>query len=226
MQVDRVSTGSEVVDELLDGGLEKGVITNVYGGSGTGKTNLCIQASAEIAGDGKVAYIDTEGGFSPERVAQVKDKEVLDNIIIKSPMTFEEQADTISGLEDVVEKHDLDLVVVDSIVSLYRLNVDDENASQANQKLSNQLSELSRIARKNDIPVLVTNQVYKSFNEERKELVGRDVPRYWSKCLLQMKEESGREIRIEKHRSIAKGKTRTFKITDEGLKETDDEGLF
>ncbi len=226
MEVERVSTGSEILDDLLKGGLEKGVITNVFGESGTGKTNFCVQAAAEAAKNVKVAYIDTEGGFSPERAAQIGGEEILENIIIKNPVEFREQEETINQLEALVQQEDIGLVVVDSAVSLYRLKVNGDNAQEINQKLSNQLSELSKIARTENIPVIITNQVYTSFDKDDLELVGRDVPKYWSKCLLKMEENSNRKIKISKHRSLPKGRTRTFKITDEGLVPGEESGLF
>jgi DNA repair protein RadB len=226
VEVERVSTGSELLDDLLKGGLEKGIITNVYGESGTGKTNFAVQVAAEVAKDGKVAYIDTEGGFSPERMKQIANEEALENLVIRNPVDFEQQEDAVNQLEELVEDEDIDLVILDSAVSLYRLKVNGDNAQEMNQKLSNQLSELSKIARTNDIPVIITNQVYTSFDKEDIELVGRDVPKYWSKCLLKMVENSERKIKISKHRSLPKGRTRTFEITDEGLVPGEDSGLF
>lgn len=226
MKVDRVSTGSEIIDDLLKGGLEKGVITNVYGESGTGKTNFCVQAVAEVAKENKVAYVDTEGGFSPERAAQIGGEEILENIVIKNPVDFRQQEETINQLDALVEQEDIKLIVVDSAVSLYRLKVNGENAQEVNQKLSNQLSELSKIARTQNIPVIITNQVYTSFDKEDLELVGRDVPKYWSKCLLKMEENSHRKIKISKHRSLPKGRTRNFNITDKGLQSGEDSSLF
>lgn len=226
MEVERVSTGSELLDDLLKGGLEKGVITNVYGESGTGKTNFAVQAAAEVAKDGKVAYIDTEGGFSPERMKQIANEEALENLVIRNPVDFEQQEDAVNQLEDLVEEENIDLIIMDSAVSLYRLKVNGDNAQDMNQKLSNQLSELSKIARTNNIPVIITNQVYTSFDKDDIELVGRDVPKYWSKCLLKMEENSDRKIKISKHRSLPKGRSRTFQITDDGLVSGEESGLF
>ena len=74
----------------------------------------------------------------------------------------------------------------------------------------------------------MTNQVYTSFDDEGLELVGRDVPRYWSKCLLKLsKEKNGvRRMGIEKHRSMPEGKSAQFKITNSGIEEVDEKGLF
>jgi len=144
------------------------------------------------------------------------------------PIDFEEQEKTVKEVAELLENEDAGLVVVDSLVSLYRLQVNGENASEINNRLSDQLSKLSEIARKHEIPVMVTNQVYSNFDENGIELVGRDVPRYWSKCLLKLsKEEKGvRKIEIEKHRSMPEGKARKFQIKGEGLSSPDEKGLF
>lgn len=228
MKVERLETGCEPVDSLLNGGIEKGIITNIFGESGTGKTNFAVQAAAVVAKNGgKVAYIDTEGGFSPERFAQIASEEALDNIFLRDPLDFDQQEQAIEELEELVEDENIELVVVDSAVSLYRLQVNGDNASEINNRLSQQLSNLSKIARKHTIPVIVTNQVYTSFDEESLELVGRDVPRYWSKCLLKVSEnESVRKLKIEKHRSLPEGRSVRFKITDNGLESTEEKGLF
>lgn len=227
MKVERVSTGCEPIDSLLNGGIEKRIITNVYGESGTGKTNFCVQLAAEVASKGgTVVYIDSEAGFSPERFAQVASEDDLENMLMKNPTDFEEQEQAIEDLEELVQTHEVDLVIVDSAVSLYRLQVNGDNASEINQRLSKQLSTLSKIARKQNIPVIITNQVYTSFDEEDLELVGRDVPKYWSKCLLKLSNNGARKIEVDKHRSIAEGRSTQFKITDDGLEAVDEKGLF
>jgi DNA repair protein RadB len=229
VEVERISTGSQHIDKFLNGGLEKGIVNNVYGESGSGKTNLCVQIAAQVAENNeKVAYIDTEAGFSPERFLQISNKEALDNILIRSPTTFEEQEKAIETLEQTVKQEKIKLVIVDSAVSLYRLKVNGDNASEINNQLSGQLSQLTKIAREQKIPVLITNQVYTSFDEGNMEIVGKDVPKYWSKCLLKLSEKgkNKRQIEIDKHRSLPEGKKIQFKITNNGLTKPDQKGLF
>ena len=227
MEVERVSTGCEPLDSLLGGGIERGVISNFYGESGSGKTNVCIQIAAEVAENGgNVAYIDTEASFSAERFMQIASEQELDNVFLKDATDFQEQEEAINSLEEM--KEDLELIIVDSMVSLYRLKVNGDNASEINNELSGQLSKLSGIARKQNIPVVITNQVYTSFEKEDLELVGRDVPKYWSKCLVQLSkdEKDVRRAEIAKHRSLPEGKKIQFHITDEGLETKEDGGLF
>ncbi len=222
---ERMSLACEPLDDVLGGGLEKGIITNVYGASGTGKTNVCVQAIAScLEGGGTALFIDTEGGFSTERFLQMhEDRESLERLVLMEPTTFEEQKEAFNRLGDVVEDEDIDLVVVDSLVALYRIRLREE-ASKSNTELSRQLSVLSKVARENNIPVLVTNQVYSPLESEELRMVGRDVPTYWSKCLLQL-EKAGKNVRraeVKKHRSRPEGLEAEFSITDEGLKSSVD----
>lgn len=226
--VERLKTGCEPIDSLLNGGIEKGIINNIYGESGTGKTNFCIQVAVRVAENGQTpVYIDTEGGFSPERFLQMSNEEALDRLLYREATSFEEQIEVIKELEEL-EIEDLGTIIVDSAVSLYRLNVNGDNASEVNQKLSQQLSTLSKMARKHNIPVVVTNQVYTSFDDENMELVGRDVPRYWSKSLLKLSQHNDgtRVLEIGKHRSLPEGVSAQFEIADKGLIAPENEALF
>ncbi|MCJ7478643.1 MAG: DNA repair and recombination protein RadB [Candidatus Nanohaloarchaeota archaeon QJJ-7] len=230
----KLSTGCESLDELLDGGIEHGIITNVYGGAGSGKTNFCIQAvvSALQNRDGKTVFVDTEGGFSSERFLQMHDdEEALERVLLQDPTSFEEQEQVFSELPELVEEEDIEMIVIDSLVSLYRLNLNGSDPQETNTELSKQFSVLSSIARGEDIPVLVTNQVYSRFDSEDDEnfLVGRDIPAYWSKTLLELEKigESRRKARIEKHRSRPEGIEAEFYITEESLasEEPDRDGM-
>lgn len=221
----------ESIDELLGGGVEHGIITNVFGGAGSGKTNFCIQAVVScIQEGGRAIYIDTEGGFSAERFLQMHGEEdALEDIILYEPTTFDEQQDVFDGLQETVEEENIDLVVVDSLVSLYRLNLKGDDVQEINQELSRQFSVLSKIARKHDLPVIVTNQVYSQFDTDQNELVGRDIPAYWSKTLVELEktQNNKRSATIKKHRSRPEGLVADFYITTEQLKaaEGDEDGL-
>ena len=85
----KISTGRELLDKLLDNGYETDIINTIYGPAGSGKTLLCLLALLKVKG--KVIFVDTEGGFSVERLKQLtKDYEgVLDRVVFLSPTTFE-----------------------------------------------------------------------------------------------------------------------------------------
>ena len=77
-------TGCKPLDDLLGGGFEKGIVTQIFGAAGTGKTNICIQLAVECVKQGqKTIFIDTEG-LSPTRFKQIAGenaKEIARSII-------------------------------------------------------------------------------------------------------------------------------------------------
>ena len=53
------------LDVLLDGGFEKGCVTQIYGSPSSGKSNVALALAVSVARKNrKVIYIDTEGGIS------------------------------------------------------------------------------------------------------------------------------------------------------------------
>jgi DNA repair protein RadB len=223
----KLSTGSKPLDILLAGGYEKGVITTIYGESGSGKSNICmLSALAASKQAKKVVYVDTEGGFSAERASQLfpKDYEkLIENMIFFNPTSFEEQKEAFDQIKDAAAQSRLGLVIVDSIVMLYRLaKGTEEEVSNVNRELARQLRILSEIARKYDVPVLVTNQVYADFNNpDNVRMVGGDLLKYWSKAIVKLAKEDGSicSAAIYKHRSLPQKRAVCFEIKNSGLVE-------
>lgn len=245
MMIEKISSGSSDLDRFLNNGFEKDVITTIYGPGGSGKSNLCMCACVSCAKNGKkVIFVDSEGGFSVERFFQIHGgkendaKKDFSNILILNPTSFNEQEKDFESLVKWVRKDEISLIIIDSIVMLYRLELGDaikteeiEKIREVNRKLANQLRSLSEIARKKKIPVIITNQVYSSFVKDEidekiaKEInmVGGDLLKYWSKCLIELQNNYGkRKIIIRKHRSLPT-KEMAFEIIESGIKR---KGLF
>ncbi|MBI1969753.1 DNA repair and recombination protein RadB [Candidatus Woesearchaeota archaeon] len=224
-KIERISAGSKIFDHMLEGGYETDCITTLYGPAGSGKTNLCILAMVAVARHGKkVIYIDTDGGFSPERLRQIAGEEsILDNILFLQPTNFEEQEKAFHKLKDMVDAR-IGLIVVDSVSMLYRLEMGKKGEiTDINKALSLQISYLGEIARKEKIPILLTNQVYADFEDKQRiHMVGGDILKYGSKCLIELQKYRGsiRKAILRKHRSIGE-KEVYFEITERGLQEVD-----
>jgi len=225
--MDKIPTGSRILDKMLDGGYEKDVITTVYGPAGSGKTNLCILCAINMARSRKkVIYIDTENNFSIDRFKQICSSinqnyaKLLNNIVFLRPASFDEQKKTFEKLKEVVNNK-IGLIVFDSVAMLYRLEIGkNEDAYEVNRALGTQLAYLKQISSKKHIPVLITNQVYSDFEEKDKvNLVGGDLLKYGSKCLLELQPTpSGNRLCIvKKHRAIREEKSITFKIVEGGI---------
>jgi DNA repair protein RadB len=152
--------------------------------------------------------------------------------------SFEEQEKSFSTLLSHVKKGYVSLIIIDSIAMLYRLELgsaissgENQKISEVNRKLARQLRILNEISRKQNIPVIVTNQVYSEFleslqgekTEKKISMVGGDLLKYWSKCIIEIQNFSGRrKMILRKHRSIPE-KEMPFDIINVGIRK---KGLF
>jgi len=221
--VQKIPTGSKILDKMLNGGYESDIVTTIFGPPGSGKTVLCLLAAINIARkDKKVIYVDTENNFSVERLMQIAldYKKILDNIVFLRPTSFTEQKGAFQKLKDIINDK-VGLIVVDTIAMLYRLEIGKtDEVYEINRELGRQISYLSEISTKKNIPVLVTTQIYADFdNKDTVKIVGGDLLRYGSKCLieLQITPQNNRRCILRKHRSIASQRQITFKIIEEGI---------
>ncbi len=215
------------LDVLLAGGFEKGVITQIFGPPSSGKSNITLSLAVNVARNNKkVIYIDTEGGISIDRIKQISGLDftgVANNIIVFEPTNFLEQNDNLKAIEVWLRKNhaDVDLLILDSAVALYR--VDDMKSSKLNKELGKQMGILSKIARKYDVAVVLTNQIYNAFDDEGNNdirAVGGTILQYWSKVIIQLDRGDAINKRVAtliRHRSIPEGKQVTFSITSKGI---------
>lgn len=203
-------------DILLGGGLLPRNITHIYGEPGSGKTNIALMATSNAASAGKVIYIDPEGGFSVERLKQISGdriNEVLKNLMLIEPTDFDEQKIAIKKLNDIVPQVKASLIIVDSIAVLYRIEEDKDI-----KELGRQLAQLLRIARKYEIPVLMTNQVYTDIETGRIVPVGSDIVKYWAKVIIELKRNNDSRLAIiHKHKFLPEGMKLEFKIVECGI---------
>lgn len=231
MELEKRMATKTPLDTILEGGIEHRAVTNVYGEPGTGKSNVAILTCLTCIDSGKKAlFMDTEGGFSFERLNQLANgngAKYLKNLILLEPKTWKEQCDRVEELEKFIKNENVGLIVIDSIVSLYRLELTDENFPEINRQLMKQYSKLSQIAREKDIPILVTNQVHSVSGKI--ELTSKTIGRYWSKALIKLEKlelPGHRVATVMKHRSIPEGKTIEFVIAANSLKETEKLEIF
>jgi len=181
----------------------------VYGEAETGKTGLAIQCAVNAARLSlKSIFVDSDGAFSPRRLAQIAShdlNEVAPNITVVKPTTFQEQALAIDRLDEYLTPQ-VGLVVVDTVTSLYRAEIDEskQKTFTLNRELGRQLACLAQIAKTRKIAELITSQVRNVFLEDSAavEPVGTRVLRFWSDTVLSLKPADHRntvKVILEKH---------------------------
>ena len=214
----RLRLKCQSLDQLLDGGVEFQSITEVFGEAGTGKTNFCLQASRECANLGKkVAFIDSEG-VSIERLKQICHdydfKKILSKITFLNPTSLEDQEKLKKGISKL---NNLGLIVLDTFNMFHRIELE-EDEKTANRLLNRQITDLQLMARKLEVPVIISGQVYTAENGEIKPFAGRGIE-HMAKTIIRL-DKTGigkRQATMIKHRSIPEGKKAFFTITQKGL---------
>jgi DNA repair protein RadA len=174
--IGKISTGSKNFDFLLGGGIETKSITEVCGEYGTGKTQLCHTACVTVQQDysngglkGNALYVDTENTFRPERIETISKLrkldsfKILDNVVVAKAYSSSHHELILSEAGKVIDSHNIKLLIIDSIISLYRSEFIGLSAlSERQQRLNKLVHTVMRIAETFEIAVLLTNQVQSS----------------------------------------------------------------
>lgn len=214
----RIPTGCVTIDDLLGGGIESGSVTLLYGEAGTGKTNICLQTAANCISSGKkVAYLDTEG-LSSERIEQILGgKADAKNLLVFSIHSFEEQIEGISKASKLVAGNEsVAMIIVDSMTMYYRLNYDDMHSRS---EFVRQTEMLLNTARKYQVAVLLTSQVYTNIGLGTIEFLGGHALHHNAKTIVRLdkRPNNRRSAAVVKHRSIPEGRLAHYRITETGV---------
>nr|MDO8088649.1 DNA repair and recombination protein RadA [Candidatus Sigynarchaeum springense] len=167
------TTGSENVDDLMDGGITTGRITEIFGGFKSGKTNIAHTLAitvqlpkAEGGLDGDVVYIDTEGTFSKAKLARIARRfgidpaKALSRIHLAKVYSADHQLQMIEQCERLLATYPIKLIIVDSLMALLRNEYVGIGCLAPRQaKLNKIIHTLGRIAEAKNLAVVLTNQV-------------------------------------------------------------------
>ncbi len=171
-----LTTGSKELDKLLQGGIETGSITEIFGEFRTGKTQLChtLCVTSQLAledggGEGKALFIDTEGTFRPKRIVKIaerfglKPEDVLENVAYARAYNSDHQNQLLLQASAMLTEQRYALIVVDSATALYRTDYSGRGELSARQMhLAQFLRSLTRLADEFGVAIVITNQVVAS----------------------------------------------------------------
>lgn len=233
-----ITTGSKELDKLLQGGIETGSITEIFGEFRTGKSQLChtlsvtCQLPIEMGGvEGKAMYIDTEGTFRPERLLDIgnrfglKGEDMLDNVAYARAFNTDHQVKLMQDAACLMAQERYGLLVVDSATALYRTDFSGRGELAARQQhLGLFLRMLQRLADEFGVAVLITNQVVASVDAaasmfgDNKKPIGGNIMAHASTTRLSLRKGRGenRVCKVYDSPSLPEGEA-GFSITTGGI---------
>tara|TARA_Y100000031_G_scaffold18652_1_gene18999 strand:+ start:102 stop:1091 length:990 start_codon:yes stop_codon:yes gene_type:complete len=230
----KCTTGSQNLNDLLKGGIETQALTEFYGEFGAGKSQIChtlcvtSQLPIEEGGlGGNALYIDTEGTFRPERLQQIAEGrgldsgQVLNNIIFSKVYNSSHLELITKSLGKYIEKNNVKLLVIDSIISLHRAEfIGRGTLADRQQKLNGIVHRLLRIAEIHNIAVVVTNQVQSTpdafFGDPTKPAGGHVIGHSSTYRIYLKKSGQERTATMVDSPSHPYGQTR-FSLTEKGI---------
>ncbi|KAI5169592.1 DNA repair protein RAD51 [Pancytospora epiphaga] len=239
-----ISSGSSELDKLLNGGIESGSITEVFGEFRSGKTQLChtLAVTCQLplergGGGGKCIYIDTEGTFRSERFAPIAAKygldadEVLDNISYARAYNSDHQIDLLIQAAAMMSESKYALLIVDSATSLYRTDYSGRGELNARQiHLARFLRCLINLAETYKVAVVISNQVVATvdgaaslFGADPKKPIGGNIIAHASTTRLYFRKGKGntRICKIYDSPCLPESEA-LFAISEEGIADADE----
>jgi DNA repair protein RadA len=233
----KITTGSESLDNLLGGGVETQAITEVYGGFGSGKTQIAFQLAVNVQLPKKKGglnsnclFIDTENTFRPNRIIELakamdlKEKEVLKNIFVARAYNSDHQMFLIEKASEMIEENNVKLIIVDSLTSHFRAEyMGRGQLAPRQQKLNKHLHALQRMADAHNLAVYVTNQVQANpailFGDPTKPVGGHIVAHQTSYRIYLRKSRGEKRIaKIMDSPDLPPGEC-VFKVLPEGVRD-------
>ncbi len=194
------------------------MILDIFGPSGSGKTQLVLQISLNALKNGIVLYQDSSVGFRPERMMQlIKQKELdpilLDKMIIARMTNTAEQIQYVNKITQIKPT----LVIIENITDLFAFEYSKEsNSLEKHIRFMEYMHTLSMIAIQNKIPIIVTNTVHNSHDQETESL-DKSISIFTHKKIKL--EKTGQKNKAIVMPSFGKRKEISYKITVAGIVE-------
>jgi DNA repair protein RadA len=238
----RLTTGSQALDKIVDGGLETQTITEFYGEYGSGKSQIChqlcvnVQLPPERGGlNGGALYVDTENTFRLERIAQMakhvglEPEQVVKNIIYAEAYTSDHQMFLLENADEVIKANNVKLIIVDSLTAHFRSEyIGREMLAPRQQKLNKHMHKLIGLARAFNAVAVVTNQVMAKpdvFFGDAVHPIGGHIVGHTSHTRLYLRRASRGPVRIARLVSspyLPEGEE-IFKVTENGIEDVSED---
>jgi len=211
-EIQRFSSGDSELDLVLGGGIVPGSLVLIGGSPGVGKSTLMLKLAGNL--DKKVLYVAGE-----ESPAQIKLRAQRLGVKNKNLFLMPEIV-----IENIIEeiKNGYDLVIVDSIQTIYSQNI--QSAPGSVSQVREATFELMRVAKETKTPVFIIGHITKEGS-----IAGPRVLEHMVDSVLYFEGDASRELRILrsfKNRFGSTSEIGIFEMTKEGLKSAKNKNFF
>lgn len=150
---ERVTTGFSELDRVLGGGVVPGGLVLVGGDPGIGKSTLLLQVCRNMSNGGKkILYISGEESLKQIKLRANRMGEFTDNLLLLAETSLD-------AIEEVILQVKPDVVVIDSIQTIYREDISSAPGSVSQVREST--NSLMQLAKGNTIPIFIVGHVTK-----------------------------------------------------------------
>lgn len=206
---DRYITGISEFDNVLGGGIVKGSLVLVGGDPGIGKSTLLLQVAKAIGNSGlKILYVSGE-----ESLKQTKLR--ADRLDVKSANIYVVSENNLDYIVKYVEEHKPDVLIVDSIQTVYNPGVSSSPGSVS--QVREATATLMRISKVDSVATFIVGHVTKSG-----AIAGPKILEHMVDTVLYFEGEKNNIFRIlrgVKNRFGSTNEIGIFEMTFKGLKE-------
>lgn len=211
----RITTNFKEFDEILGGGLVKGEVVLITGNPGIGKSTILLQLSNEYAKKKSVYYISGE-----ESTKQIKDR--ADRLNIKSKNLYLVSISSIENILNEIENNKPDIVVIDSIQTMYSKELSSLPGSTT--QIKETCMQIIEIAKKYDISFYIVGHVTKDG-----KLAGPKLLEHMVDACIQIEGDEQnyfRIVRSSKNRFGSTNELAIFNMKDTGMEEVKNPSEF
>jgi len=215
-----ISSQIGLLDKIFSGGLQNGIITEISGLRGTGKTQLALQFAIDpLVNNKKILFIDTTVEFRPERFNQILQSRnlspsLLENLHVSRVTNTQKQIELLTNFNN----ENFSLLIIDNITDLFSFEYSKkEYAIEKNVNFGNYMINLTKLALSKNLPIIITNQIL-SHDEKNYERMHTQLENYVHQKIQLEKIKNNYTCKVLS--PFIQETKFDYKITNSGIEET------